>query len=89
MQYWSDRLARIAEEHAQQCNYVPNLNRHKLYTKSSYTGENMGIAFQRNFTYLIWYWFSEGQNYNYFKKACYPDHYLTYTCDHYIQVKST
>ena len=85
-QYWSEELAALAAERARECNYEPNYARHKYYKKHRYVGENIGVSRSESITDLIWYWFYEGKNYNYYYKTCYPDYYYYYTCEHYLQV---
>ena len=88
LQYWSDELARIAAEHVHECTFEHNRRRHRLNKKSRFTGENIGISFERDITDLIHYWFYEGKNYEYNLRKCTPDYY-TYTCDNYLQVCKT
>ena len=76
----------MAAERVRECNYEPNPARHRLFKKHRFTGENIGVLMSENIADLIWYWFSEGKNYNYNKRACYPDYYYHYTCEHYLQV---
>ena len=48
--------------------------------------ENQGLSTSHEVADIIDYWFREGESYNYHGKACYPDHYNSYTCEHYIRV---
>ena len=77
----------MAAERVEECNFQPNFARHQRYKKHSSTGENIGVLLgESSISDLIWYWFSEGKNYNYFKRVCKPDYYYHYTCEHYLQV---
>ena len=89
LQYWSEELANLAAARVEQCIYEPNYARHLHFKRHRYTGENIGVLMTDNIQDLIWYWFSEGKNYNYNRRACYPDNYYTYTCEHYLQVTKT
>ena len=48
--------------------------------------ENQGLATEHHVSDIIRSWFQEGESYNYHAKACYPDQYSSYTCQHYIRV---
>ena len=48
--------------------------------------ENQGLATDHHVSDIIRSWFQEGESYNYHAKACYPDQYSSYTCQHYIRV---
>ena len=87
LQYWSDYLAKTAKLHACQCNYDEHSSFHHSYKESSSVAvENQGLSTSHEVVDIIDYWFREGESYNYHGKACYPDHYNSYTCEHYIRV---
>ena len=86
-QYWNATLASIAQEHACQCNYDHYSNyRQPLGSSRGLAVENQGLATDHHVSDIVRSWFQEGESYNYHAKACYPDHYSSYTCQHYIRV---
>ena len=87
LQYWNATLASIAQERACQCNYDHYSNyRQPLGSSRGLAVENQGLATEHHVSDIIRSWFQEGESYNYHAKACYPDQYSSYTCQHYIRV---
>ena len=88
-QYWSAELEEMAEEHAKLCKHGFGYEVQKPPGKHAVVGENVGVSFERNITNLIWYWFYEGENYDYETATCNANlDSHTYTCDHYLHVSS-
>lgn len=88
-QYWNDELEEMAEEHAKLCEHNFGYEVDRLPRKHRTVGENVGVSFERNITNLIWFWFYEGESYDYETATCNAaDDRHTYTCDHYLHVSS-
>ena len=86
MQYWNDTLAAIARERACQCSYDHYFNYRPPLGFGRLAVENQGIGTGHSTVAdIIRSWFSEGDSYYYYTKACRTDQYSS-TCQHYIRV---
>ena len=85
-QVWSDELAMVAQNYAEQCVFEHNANRVSQQSTFTSVGENLaattGLA---NYTGLIRNWYDENQYYDYSLNSCAQGQ----VCGHYTQVHSS